>query len=143
MTGITRGLVLCSLLAASLTLLGCIFTSSTQQATTTSALQAATTTTQFAVVPPANFTTTTATLQGTTTTVTPPPSNITAYAQACVNQNLTAPVYEGYNPNSDTYWFTLNDSTGKYPGCDPACVVFANGSTEINYRCTGAIVPTA
>ncbi|MFH1780167.1 MAG: hypothetical protein ABH803_03440 [Candidatus Micrarchaeota archaeon] len=60
-------------------------------------------------------------------------------AQSCVNDYLTNPVYSMYNENSETYWFDLTDATNHYPGCSPACVVNANLSTEINYRCTGLI----
>jgi hypothetical protein len=46
---------------------------------------------------------------------------------------------EGYNPNSDTWWFRLDAAKG---GCYPACVVSAASKTaEINWRCTGLMQP--
>ncbi len=43
--------------------------------------------------------------------------------------------FETYNPNSGTWWFTLNAS---HEGCNPACVVYdATGEVEVNWRCTG------
>ena len=48
---------------------------------------------------------------------------------------------EGYNPNSDTWWFSLGTPKG---GCNPACVVSAASKTaEINWRCTGLAQPQA
>ncbi|MBU0706118.1 hypothetical protein KJ657_04645 [Patescibacteria group bacterium] len=41
-----------------------------------------------------------------------------------------------YNENSKTWWFDANLNTVK-EGCNPACVVSEDGSTEINWRCTG------
>jgi len=41
-----------------------------------------------------------------------------------------------YNPNSKTYWFNLDVNKS---GCNPACVVYEDKRTEINYRCTGLI----
>lgn len=47
-----------------------------------------------------------------------------------------------YNPNSDSWWFDINQ-TAK-PNCKPACVVnLKSGTTEINWRCSGAIPPAA
>jgi hypothetical protein len=44
-----------------------------------------------------------------------------------------------YNENSKTWWFDMDVVK---PGCNPACVVFEeNRTTEINWRCTGAIPP--
>jgi hypothetical protein len=44
------------------------------------------------------------------------------------------------NENSGTWWIDL-DVTQK--GCSPACVVDVEKKTaEINWRCTGLIVPT-
>lgn len=44
-----------------------------------------------------------------------------------------------YNSNSETYWFDMNL---KKEGCTPACVVYVlNQSAEINWRCTGLILP--
>ena len=46
-----------------------------------------------------------------------------------------------YNKNSKTWWYDANlNATRK--GCNPACVVNEETKTaEINWRCTGAIVP--
>jgi len=46
-----------------------------------------------------------------------------------------------YNANSKTWWFDANlNSTQK--GCSPACVVSeATKTAEINWRCTGLIIP--
>ena len=46
-----------------------------------------------------------------------------------------------YNERSRTWWFDANLNATK-PGCNPACVVSSDTRTaEINWRCTGAIVP--
>jgi len=46
-----------------------------------------------------------------------------------------------YNENSNTWWFDANLNATK-EGCNPACVVDAKTKTaEINWRCTGAIIP--
>ncbi len=46
-----------------------------------------------------------------------------------------------YNENSRTWWFDANLNATK-PGCNPACVVSEDTRmAEINWRCTGAIVP--
>ena len=45
-----------------------------------------------------------------------------------------------YNPNSKTWWFDANLNATR-PGCNPACVVSEDKTAEINWRCTGAIVP--
>ena len=50
--------------------------------------------------------------------------------------NLTSESF--YNDNSKTWWFGLDMLK---PGCSPACVVFENKSTEVNWRCTGLIPP--
>jgi hypothetical protein len=43
------------------------------------------------------------------------------------------------NPNSGTWWFDFTPNEPK-EGCNPACVVFVkDGSTEINWRCTGFV----
>ncbi len=48
-----------------------------------------------------------------------------------------------YNPNSKTWWFDANLNATQ-EGCNPACVVSEEtGQTEINWRCTGLIVPEA
>jgi putative hemolysin len=44
-----------------------------------------------------------------------------------------------YNPNSNTWWI---DMAADKPNCNPACVVDVKTKTaEVNWRCTGAIVP--
>jgi len=43
-----------------------------------------------------------------------------------------------YNENSKTYWINLDPFENPY-NCNPACVVYENGTTEINWRCTGLI----
>jgi len=46
-----------------------------------------------------------------------------------------------YNNNTKTWWIDLVPNEPK-PGCSPACVVFEENSTsEVNWRCTGAIPP--
>ncbi|MBN1494448.1 hypothetical protein JW911_01775 [Candidatus Peregrinibacteria bacterium] len=46
-----------------------------------------------------------------------------------------------YNPNSKTWWFDANLNATQ-PGCNPACVVYEEtGETEINWRCTGLVLP--
>jgi hypothetical protein len=50
-----------------------------------------------------------------------------------------APGY--YNANTTTWWFDANLNAIK-EGCNPACVVSeATKTAEINWRCTGLIVP--
>ena len=45
-----------------------------------------------------------------------------------------------YNNISGTWWFDLDTVKA---GCSPACVVYeANGSAGVNWRCTGATVPS-
>lgn len=44
--------------------------------------------------------------------------------------------FEGYNNNSNTWWFST-DIVKK--GCSPACVVDNLGNVETNWRCTGLI----
>lgn len=44
-----------------------------------------------------------------------------------------------YNENSKTWWFTLKADKA---GCNPACVVAADRTAEINWRCTGLIIPS-
>jgi len=43
-----------------------------------------------------------------------------------------------YNEVTNTWWFDMDIDK---PGCSPACVVYANETAEINWRCTGAIPP--
>ena len=46
-----------------------------------------------------------------------------------------------YNENSKTWWFDANLNSTQQ-GCNPACVVAEETKTvEINWRCTGLIVP--
>jgi hypothetical protein len=46
-----------------------------------------------------------------------------------------------YNENSKTWWFDANLNAVK-PDCNPACVVSVETKqAEINWRCTGLIVP--
>jgi hypothetical protein len=48
-----------------------------------------------------------------------------------------------HNEGTKTWWFDANLNATK-PGCNPACVVSEETKTaEINWRCTGAIVPPA
>ncbi len=48
-----------------------------------------------------------------------------------------------YNANTKTWWFDTNLNT-KQDGCNPACVVSEETKTaEINWRCTGLIMPGA
>jgi putative hemolysin len=45
-----------------------------------------------------------------------------------------------YNSNSNTWWIDLKADK---PNCNPACVVDVKAKTaEVNWRCTGAVVPT-
>jgi hypothetical protein len=63
-----------------------------------------------------------------------------AEQSACTKEG-TIKETEGYNPNSDTWWFSLGEPKG---GCNPACVVSAAAKTaEINWRCTGLALPQA
>ena len=63
-----------------------------------------------------------------------------AEQSACTKEG-TIKETEGYNPNSDTWWFSLGTPKG---GCNPACVVSATAKTaEINWRCTGLALPQA
>jgi len=45
-----------------------------------------------------------------------------------------------YNENTQTWWIDLMPDAPK-AGCNPACVVSKNGTSEVNWRCTGAIPP--
>ncbi|MFZ2190343.1 MAG: hypothetical protein WA057_02590 [Candidatus Magasanikiibacteriota bacterium] len=46
-----------------------------------------------------------------------------------------------YNENSKTWWYDANLNAVK-EGCNPACVVSEDTKTaEINWRCTGLILP--
>ena len=44
-----------------------------------------------------------------------------------------------YNDNSLTWWFDIQSNR---TGCSPACVVYNNRTSEINWRCTGLITYT-
>lgn len=47
-----------------------------------------------------------------------------------------------YNQNTKTWWFDANLNS-KQEGCNPACVVNEETKTaEINWRCTGLIIPS-
>ena len=47
--------------------------------------------------------------------------------------------FEGFNENSQTWWFELS---AEKQGCTPACVVSElDNSVEINWRCTGLLLP--
>ncbi|NMC36383.1 hypothetical protein GYA49_05055 [Candidatus Beckwithbacteria bacterium] len=39
-----------------------------------------------------------------------------------------------YNENSQTWWIDID---GDKPGCNPACVIYEDEHTEVNWRCTG------
>lgn len=41
-----------------------------------------------------------------------------------------------YNPSTRTWWIDL-DLTKQ--GCAPACVIYENRTSEINWRCTGLL----
>jgi len=80
-------------------------------------------------------------------TVTPSPQPILTEIQArmiaastCVKGGETLGVGI-YNENSKTWWFDANLNATR-SGCNPACVVNEETkSAEINWRCTGAILP--
>ncbi|HRY52685.1 MAG TPA: hypothetical protein P5089_02425 [Candidatus Portnoybacteria bacterium] len=63
-----------------------------------------------------------------------------AQASDCLKEgrtiNETGEIF--YNDNSKTWWFDLKADKA---GCSPACVVSENKTAEINWRCTGAIIP--
>lgn len=61
--------------------------------------------------------------------------------QACIKGGDALASGGMYNPNSRTWWFDAN-LNGTREGCSPACVVSEDTKTaEINWRCTGLIVP--
>jgi NlpE N-terminal domain len=80
------------------------------------------------------------------TTATPTPKLSEAEARRIAEQSDCAKQgaikeTEGYNANSDTWWFSLGTPRG---GCNPACVVSATTkAAEINWRCTGLVQPQA
>lgn len=48
-----------------------------------------------------------------------------------------------FNPNSRTWWIDLAAAPDtNCPGGNAACVVSEDGTTEVNWRCTGAVEPT-
>ncbi len=61
--------------------------------------------------------------------------------EACIKGGEALTSGGTYNANSKTWWFDANlNSTPQ--GCNPACVVFEETKTaEINWRCTGLIIP--
>jgi hypothetical protein len=52
--------------------------------------------------------------------------------------NATLKSSRFYNENSKTWWIELNIEK---QGCNPACVIHENKTVEINWRCTGLILP--
>jgi hypothetical protein len=64
--------------------------------------------------------------------------NIAAAATICTDVG-TVGATEVYNPNSQTWWFTLQQTVKQAkPGCKPACVVSVQTQTaSVNWRCTG------
>ena len=59
---------------------------------------------------------------------------IASASEACLDAGSVGR-FEGYNPNSGTWWFTLSRDR---PSCTPACVVYDETKrTEIDWRCTG------
>jgi len=63
--------------------------------------------------------------------------------EKCLKQgeSLTGAGY--FNPNSKTWWFDANVQDTP-AGCNPACVVSEEtGEAEVNWRCTGLILPEA
>lgn len=68
-------------------------------------------------------------------------ARVVAQASAVCTAEGTIGMSEGYNPNSQTWWYTLTPNEPK-EGCAPACVVYeATQETEVNWRCTGAVLP--
>jgi predicted lipoprotein with Yx(FWY)xxD motif len=62
-----------------------------------------------------------------------------ARASACKDAGNITSAGAVYNNNSNTWWLAIDRDM---PGCNPACVVYASRSAEVNYRCTGVIVYT-
>jgi hypothetical protein len=59
--------------------------------------------------------------------------------EKCVGGSLTDNHF--CNPDSGTWWIDFIPDEPK-EGCNPACVVFVDsGQTEINWRCTGLVIP--
>jgi len=62
-------------------------------------------------------------------------------SQSTCMQSGTLKDTANYNPSSNTWWI---DMAADKPNCNPACVVDVKAKTaEVNWRCTGALVPTA
>lgn len=61
--------------------------------------------------------------------------------QTCIKGAESLALGGIYNENSKTWWFDANLNATQ-SGCHPACVVWEETKTaEINWRCTGLIVP--
>ncbi|NYZ77249.1 hypothetical protein H0O02_02950 [Candidatus Micrarchaeota archaeon] len=61
-----------------------------------------------------------------------------ALNSSCVEEGTITNTYV-YNNNTRTWWFDMNITRA---GCAPACVVSEiEGTAEINWRCTGLIIP--
>ncbi|MFN7990754.1 MAG: hypothetical protein U0R44_01210 [Candidatus Micrarchaeia archaeon] len=61
-----------------------------------------------------------------------------AWSGKCAEAGMVTGVNASYNDNSRTWWL---DIQANRTGCSPACVVYENRSSEVNWRCTGAIPP--
>jgi hypothetical protein len=61
--------------------------------------------------------------------------------ESCIKGGVALADSGTYNLNSRTWWFDANLNATR-EGCNPACVVSEETKTaEINWRCTGAILP--
>jgi len=60
-----------------------------------------------------------------------------AESSSCMDEGELGDTHT-YNNETNTWWFDMDIDR---PGCSPACVVYANETAEINWRCTGAIPP--
>ena len=60
-----------------------------------------------------------------------------AESSSCMDEGELGDTHT-YNDATNTWWFDMDIDK---PGCSPACVVYANETAEINWRCTGAIPP--
>lgn len=60
-----------------------------------------------------------------------------AESSSCMDEGELGDTHT-YNNETNTWWFDMDIDK---PGCSPACVVYANETAEINWRCTGAIPP--
>jgi len=64
-----------------------------------------------------------------------PDAQAIAIASSVCTDEGTIGSFESYNPNSGTWWFTLEVER---KDCSPACVVDDRTKTaEVNWRCTG------